>query len=85
MGDIAVKRRCAEVLNAYLAPLRESRWAEIAARPRQILEILQHGSDRARPVAAETVEEVMRLMGLSAGLDLNAETAALPEINGAFC
>jgi len=84
VGDIQVKQRCAEVLNEYLAPLRARR-AEIAARPRQVLEILQHGTDRARPVAAETVEEVMRLMGLSAGLDLNAETAAVPEVKGAFC
>jgi tryptophanyl-tRNA synthetase len=84
VGDIQVKQRCAEVLNDYLAPLRVRR-AEIAARPRQVLEILQHGTDRARPVAAETVEEVMRLMGLSAGLDLNAETAAVPEVKGAFC
>jgi len=84
VGDIQVKQRCAEVINEYLAPLRARR-AEIAARPRQVLEILQHGTDRARPVAAETVKEVMRLMGLSAGLELNAETAAMPEVKGAFC
>jgi tryptophanyl-tRNA synthetase len=84
VGDIEVKRRCARMLNDYLAPLRARR-AEIAAHPRQVLEILQHGTDRARPVARETLEEAMRLMGLSAGLDLNAESAAVPEVKGAFC
>ena len=72
------------VLNEYLAPLRERR-AEIAAHPRQVLEILQHGTDRARPVAERNLEEAMRLMGLSAGLDLNAESAAVPEVKGAYC
>lgn len=84
VGDIEVKRRCAAALNAYLAPLRERR-AEIAARPRQVLDILQHGTDRARPVAAENLEEAMRLMGLSAGLDLNGETAMVPEVRGVYC
>lgn len=84
VGDIEVKRRCAAALNTYLAPLRERR-AEIAARPRQVLDILQHGTDRARPVAAETLEEAMRLMGLSAGLDLNGETAVVPEVRGVYC
>jgi tryptophanyl-tRNA synthetase len=84
VGDIEVKRRCAAALNTYLAPLRERR-AEIAARPRQVLDILQHGTDRARPVAAETLEESMRLMGLSAGLDLNGETAMVPEVRGVYC
>ena len=84
VGDVEVKKRCAAALNAYLEPLRARR-LEIAARPRQVLEILQHGTDRARPVAQETCEEVMRLMGLSAGLDLNAETAAIPDLKGAFC
>jgi tryptophanyl-tRNA synthetase len=84
VGDIEVKRRCAAALNTYLAPLRERR-AEIAAHPRQVLDILQHGTDRARPVAAENLEEVMRLMGLSAGLDLNGETAAVPEVRGVYC
>lgn len=84
VGDVDVKRRCARAVNAYLAPLRARR-VEIAAKPRQVLEILQHGTDRARPVAEETREEVMRLMGLSAGLDLNGETAPLPDYRGAFC
>jgi tryptophanyl-tRNA synthetase len=84
VGDIAVKQRCAQALNAFLAPLRVRR-AEIAARPRQLLEILQHGTDRARPVAEATLEEAMRLMGLSAGLDLNSETAAPVEVKGVYC
>ena len=84
VGDVEVKRRCINAVNTYLAPLRERR-VEIAAHPRQVLEILQHGTDRARPVAEETLQEVMRLMGLSTGLDLNGETAVQPQIKGLFC
>ncbi len=84
VGDVEVKRRCVDAVNAYLAPLRERR-AEIAAHPRQVLEILQHGSDRARPVAEETLQEVMRLMGLSTGLDLNGESAVRTQVKGLFC
>lgn len=84
VGDIEIKQRCARVLNEYLAPLRARR-AEIADRPRRVLEILQQGTDRARPVAEATLQEVMRLMGLSAGLDLNSDTAPIPEVKGAYC
>lgn len=84
VGDVQVKQRCAAAVNAYLAPLRERR-AEIAAHPGRVLEILQHGSDRARPTAEETLQEAMRLMGLSTGLELNGETALQPQLKGPFC
>ena len=84
VGDIEVKQRCAAAINESLGPLRERR-RQIAAAPRRVLEILQHGTDRARPVAEVTLEEVMRLCGLSAGLDLNVDTAPIPEVKGAYC
>jgi tryptophanyl-tRNA synthetase len=71
IGDVAVKRHLAAVLNEALAELRERRRA-LAARPQDILEILQIGTNRARPAAQAVLEEVMRRMGLTAGLDITS-------------
>jgi tryptophanyl-tRNA synthetase len=86
VGDVPVKRRLAEALNQHLAPLRQRRQA-FAARPQEVLEILRAGTDRARPVAQQTIQQVMRLMGLTAGLDLaEPDLAGLPgEMKGVFC
>lgn len=67
VGDVAVKRHLAEVLNHQLAPLREKR-AQLSGRKDEILEQLFEGSRRARIVAGETLVEVMDCMGLSLGL-----------------
>lgn len=67
VGDVAVKRHLAEVLNRYLAPLRERR-AELAGKQGEILEQLFDGSRRARVIAGETLAEVMDCMGLSLSL-----------------
>ena len=57
VGDVEVKTKLANALNAYLAPIRERRAAAFA-RPEQLREILLEGSKRARTVAAETMERV---------------------------
>jgi len=64
IGDVAVKQHLAQVMNASLAPLRERR-QQYAAHPEQIIDILMAGTERARPVAQETLSEVMDKMGLS--------------------
>ena len=63
VGDVEVKRRLAEVLNARLAPLRERRSAFIA-QPKMLMEILEDGTRRARVIAAGTLAEVQARMGL---------------------
>jgi tryptophanyl-tRNA synthetase len=63
VGDVQVKRRLAVVLNEYLSPLRERR-QEIAARRDDLQEIIIQGTEHARPVAEETIEEVYQKMGL---------------------
>jgi tryptophanyl-tRNA synthetase len=63
VGDVEVKRRLAEALNVYLAPLRQRR-AELAKRPDDLLDVLKAGSERARPIAEETLAEVEEKMGL---------------------
>lgn len=67
VGDVIVKRHLAEVLNRYLAPLREKR-AQLPEKDRDILEQLYEGSRRARVLASETLAEVMDCMGLNLGL-----------------
>ena len=63
VGDVEVKRRLAEVLNARLAPLRERRSAFIA-QPKMLMEILEDGTRRARVIAAGILAEVHARMGL---------------------
>jgi len=64
IGDVAVKAHLALVMNETLAPLRERR-RQFASHPEQIIDILNAGTERARPVAKETLQEVMNKMGLS--------------------
>jgi tryptophanyl-tRNA synthetase len=63
VGDVEVKKRLAEVLNAALAPLRERRSAFIA-QPKMLMEILEDGTQHARAIAAGTLAEVQARMGL---------------------
>lgn len=83
IGDVAVKQRLAQVLNAYLAPLRARR-AELLARPKMVMEELYIGTARAQALARETLEEVHTKMGLSQTRQ-SAEEAAIPEPAGVFC
>ena len=57
VGDVEVKRKLADALNAHLDPIRERRAAALA-RPDRIKEILFEGSKRARQVAGETMARV---------------------------
>jgi tryptophanyl-tRNA synthetase len=57
VGDVEVKTKLANALNAHLAPIRERR-AAVLARPDHLKEILFEGSKRARRVASETMTRV---------------------------
>lgn len=63
IGDVEVKRRLAEVLNDYLAPIREKR-SELIARPDYLRSVLEDGTEKARPVAEATLAEAESKMGL---------------------
>lgn len=75
VGDVEVKRRLAEVVNAYLAPLRQHR-AGLIARPNDLLDVLRAGSRRARGLAEATLAEVQEKMGLTASFDGRAAPAS---------
>src|SRR5436189_3984618 len=57
VGDVEVKTKLANALNAHLEPIRARR-AAILAKPDQLKEILFDGSKRARTIAAETLQRV---------------------------
>jgi tryptophanyl-tRNA synthetase len=57
VGDVEVKTKLANALNAHLDPIRERRRA-VLAKPAELREVLFEGSRRARLVAAETLERV---------------------------
>jgi tryptophanyl-tRNA synthetase len=63
VGDVEVKNRLAEVLNAHLRPLRERR-AELVKKPDEALRILSEGTETARPLIEATTKEVLEKMGL---------------------
>ena len=57
VGDVEVKRKLADALNARLEPIRERRQA-VLARPDQLREMLFEGSRRARASATQTMVRV---------------------------
>ena len=64
VGDVEVKTKLANALNAHLEPIRERR-AALLARPNAVRDILHEGSARARTVAVETMERVRDAVKLS--------------------
>jgi tryptophanyl-tRNA synthetase len=73
IGDVELKRRLAQVVNEHLAPIRQRREAFIA-RPNQLIDIIQAGTQSARPVAEATMETVKSKLGLKlAALSLEGQ------------
>jgi tryptophanyl-tRNA synthetase len=63
VGDVEVKRRLVDVVERFVAPIRERR-EELAARPRLVDEILASGAERVRQEAKATLHEVRHAMKL---------------------
>jgi tryptophanyl-tRNA synthetase len=63
VGDVEVKTKLANALNAFLDPIRERR-AEALARPHHLQDILFEGSKRARAVAQQTMERTREAVKL---------------------
>jgi tryptophanyl-tRNA synthetase len=62
-GCTDCKKRLAEILVEYLAEPRARR-AELEAHPQRVIETLEAGAAKARPVARATLDEVKELVGL---------------------
>ena len=63
LGDVAVKRRLLDVLDAFLGPIRARR-AELARDPGDLRRILRDGTERGRALAQRTLREVRQAMSL---------------------
>src|SRR3954463_14661934 len=64
VGDVEVKTKLANALNAHLAPIRERRAAALA-RPGYLKDVLDAGSRKARTIAVETMGQVREAMHLT--------------------
>ena len=64
VGDVSVKRRLADVLNAFLAPVRERRAALLADNPRIVDDVLAQGRGRARAEGEATLAAVRAAMNI---------------------
>jgi tryptophanyl-tRNA synthetase len=64
VGDVEVKERLTDVLNAFLDPIRE-RTAHYAAQSGLVDEIIYDGTMRYREIAGETMREVKKAMGIT--------------------
>lgn len=64
LGDGTVKKFLNEILQAELKPIREKR-EELAKDLPYIFEKLHQGSEKAREVAAQTLDEVKTAMGIN--------------------
>jgi tryptophanyl-tRNA synthetase len=57
VGDVEVKTKLANAINAMLEPMRERR-REVLAKPDRLREIAMDGSRKARVIAQATMERV---------------------------
>ena len=64
VGDVEVKTKLANALNAHLDPIRERR-AAVLAKPERLKELLFEGSKRARLVPSDTMARVRDAMKIS--------------------
>jgi tryptophanyl-tRNA synthetase len=74
VGDVEVKERLAQSLNAFLDPMRER--AAVYSRENGLVdEIIFQGTTRYREIAAETLRDVKKAMGLSSTFNRIARKA----------
>jgi tryptophanyl-tRNA synthetase len=62
LGDMVVKRRLEEQLQALLAPIREQR-EQLARDPGYVFDVLRDGTGRAKAVTQRTLDEVRGALG----------------------
>lgn len=61
LGDVVLKKRLIEVLIEVIAPIRERR-EQLAKDPKAVMQILKEGTEEARKIAIETLEQVRKVM-----------------------
>ena len=61
VGDVVIKKRLVEVLNALIDPIRTKR-KQYESRPDDVIDVLRAGTRRANEVAEETLSLAKRAM-----------------------
>jgi tryptophanyl-tRNA synthetase len=64
VGDVEVKQKLFEALEAFLAPIRERR-QELAAQPQRVYEIIVEGTRKGRALAQATMADVRHAMKIA--------------------
>ena len=64
VGDVEVKQRLFDALNAFLTPIRERRQA-LAANPKRVYEIVMEGTRIGRALAQSTMADVRHAMKIA--------------------
>jgi tryptophanyl-tRNA synthetase len=63
LGDMVLKRRVEGVLNELLGPIRERR-EQLAKDPDYVFDLLREGTNRARAITQQTLDEVREALGM---------------------
>ncbi|WP_076862704.1 tryptophan--tRNA ligase [Bradyrhizobium mercantei] len=63
LGDVTVKRRLEDILQALIAPIRTRR-AELATNRDYVADVIRHGTLQAREITERTRSDVMAGLGL---------------------
>jgi tryptophanyl-tRNA synthetase len=66
VGDVEVKQRLVQLLNAFLDPIRERR-QQFAADKGYVEEVIFTGTEKVRAISEETIKEVRSATGLGGG------------------
>ncbi|MDR0361910.1 MAG: tryptophan--tRNA ligase [Planctomycetota bacterium] len=74
IGDVEIKDALAKAINNFLEPMRE-RYRAYVADAGFVDQVIMDGTERMRGVAAETMKEVKKAMGLSGSLNRIARAA----------
>lgn len=69
LGDMTLKRHLMQVLENFVAPIREKR-ERLKQNPRRIMDILQEGTLRAKKEGEKKLEEIKDVMKISYQLDI---------------
>lgn len=64
LGDVKLKRRLIDVLDAFLSPIRERR-QDLARDPEYVMKLLLEGTDKTIQVAEKTMNDVRKAMQLN--------------------
>lgn len=63
LGDVAIKQRLIETVEAIISPIREKR-KTYESQPELVMSILKEGTEKARITAKNTMNEVKRAIGI---------------------